>query len=294
MGTPACRISDLTAHGGTIMVGFPQVLIGDLPASRIGDMHECPMQTPGVPPIPHVGGPFVMGSPTVLVGEMPQSRVTDQLVCVGPPDEAVLGEETVLVGMAGGAGAMGAAAGVQAMGVSVPTSSNSSSAAGSSNPSQSPAQTQATRQPDGSMQTASTVPGKSLPPIQLKQPGWPDLPPENTATFKSVQPATVMPGAQLFATGTADQSGNSYWSTEPPQTGDAPPSSSAAAAGIGSAPTHVTVLTVQSAQGLKVWAGQSASGIPGLQVWSPPAHSQVAGNQQQFLLAHQRPGGEVR
>ena len=27
------------------------------PAARIGDMHVCPMVTPGVPPIPHVGGP---------------------------------------------------------------------------------------------------------------------------------------------------------------------------------------------------------------------------------------------
>jgi len=26
---PAARIGDLTAHGGTIMVGFPTVLIGD-------------------------------------------------------------------------------------------------------------------------------------------------------------------------------------------------------------------------------------------------------------------------
>jgi uncharacterized Zn-binding protein involved in type VI secretion len=94
VGTPACRISDETEHGGVIVTGFPTVLIGMLPAARIGDNHVCPMVTPGVPPIPHVGGPFVMGSPTVLVGEMPQSRVTDQLVCVGPPDMAVMGEPT--------------------------------------------------------------------------------------------------------------------------------------------------------------------------------------------------------
>ena len=30
-----------------------------MPAARVGDMHVCPMVTPGVPPIPHVGGPIL-------------------------------------------------------------------------------------------------------------------------------------------------------------------------------------------------------------------------------------------
>jgi len=68
-----------------------------MPASRIGDMHVCPMVTPGVPPIPHVGGPIVMGSPNVLTGKIPQARITDQCVCVGPPDVLVKGSVTVLV-----------------------------------------------------------------------------------------------------------------------------------------------------------------------------------------------------
>src|ERR1700753_3937942 len=105
MGMPACRISDNTPHGGIVVLGYPTVMIGYLPASRIGDMHTCPMVT-GV--VPHVGGPFILGSPTVIVGMMPQSRVSDQLVCVGPPDVAVKGEPTVLVGMAGAGGAAGA------------------------------------------------------------------------------------------------------------------------------------------------------------------------------------------
>jgi uncharacterized Zn-binding protein involved in type VI secretion len=99
------RIADTTAHGGTIVVGFPQVIIGNMPASRIGDNHVCPMVT-GV--VPHVGGPFVTGAWTTLVGYVPQSRVTDFLVCVGPPDVALKGEPTVLVGMAGGGGGFGA------------------------------------------------------------------------------------------------------------------------------------------------------------------------------------------
>ena len=37
------------------------------PAARIGDMHVCPMVTPGTPPIPHVGGPISMGFPMVCL-----------------------------------------------------------------------------------------------------------------------------------------------------------------------------------------------------------------------------------
>jgi uncharacterized Zn-binding protein involved in type VI secretion len=104
MGSPACTIGSMTAHGGNVVMGLPTVLIGGKPASRIGDMHACPMVTVLVP---HVGGPFILGSFTVLVGGMPQSRVGDALVCVGPPDSAVMGVPTVLVGMAGAAGLAG-------------------------------------------------------------------------------------------------------------------------------------------------------------------------------------------
>lgn len=68
------------------------------PASRITDMHVCPMQTPAVVPIPHVGGPVISGMVTVLTGSLPQARITDQCVCVGPPDVIVKGSATVLVG----------------------------------------------------------------------------------------------------------------------------------------------------------------------------------------------------
>lgn len=68
-----------------------------LPASRITDMHVCPMVTPGLPPIPHVGGPIISGAPTVFTGKLPQARMTDQCICVGPPDVIVKGSVTVLV-----------------------------------------------------------------------------------------------------------------------------------------------------------------------------------------------------
>jgi uncharacterized Zn-binding protein involved in type VI secretion len=67
------------------------------PAARIGDFHSCPMQTPVVPPIPHVGGPVCTGAPTVLIGHMPAARVGDVLVCVGPPDSIASGSSTVFI-----------------------------------------------------------------------------------------------------------------------------------------------------------------------------------------------------
>ncbi|HPF10823.1 MAG TPA: PAAR domain-containing protein [Flavobacteriaceae bacterium] len=69
------------------------------PAARLTDFHECPMQTPAVPPIPHVGGPIIgPGEPTVLIEKLPAARVGDSLVCVGPPDSIIEGSATVLIG----------------------------------------------------------------------------------------------------------------------------------------------------------------------------------------------------
>ncbi len=66
------------------------------PASRLTDMHTCPMATLAVP---HVGGPIVApGCPTVLIGKLPAARVTDQCVCVGPPDVIIMGAFTTLIG----------------------------------------------------------------------------------------------------------------------------------------------------------------------------------------------------
>ena len=64
-------------------------------AARITDMHVCPMVT-GL--VPHVGGPVSMGFPQVMIGFMPAARVGDMLVCVGPPDVIAMGSMTVLIG----------------------------------------------------------------------------------------------------------------------------------------------------------------------------------------------------
>lgn len=64
------------------------------PAARISDMHVCPMFDG---PKPHVGGPVSVGMPTILIGMLPAARVGDLCVCVGPPDVIVKGSPTVLI-----------------------------------------------------------------------------------------------------------------------------------------------------------------------------------------------------
>jgi len=101
-GKPAARLGDTTAHGGIITYGCASVLIGGMPAARVGDLHICPLVEPGippaVPPAPHIGGPIVMGSSTVIIGGMPAARLGDMAACKGPPDTIAMGCLTVLIG----------------------------------------------------------------------------------------------------------------------------------------------------------------------------------------------------
>ena len=69
------------------------------PAARISDMHTCPMQTPAVPPVPHVGGPVIPpGCVTVMINSLPAARMGDMATCVGPPDTIAKGSATVMIG----------------------------------------------------------------------------------------------------------------------------------------------------------------------------------------------------
>ena len=107
MSQPAARLGDATAHGGVVTSGNPTVLINGQPAAALGDLHVCPMCSPG----PHVGGPVAVGAPTVLIGGKPAARVGDTCVCAAPaPDVIVVGSPNVLVGGASGAASPGAAA----------------------------------------------------------------------------------------------------------------------------------------------------------------------------------------
>ena len=68
-------------------------------AARLTDMHTWPMQTPGLPPVPHVGGPIIgPGVPTVLIGKLPAAVMGDMATCVGPPDTIIKGSTTVMIG----------------------------------------------------------------------------------------------------------------------------------------------------------------------------------------------------
>ncbi len=107
MGKPAARMGDMTAHGGTVMLGKPTVLMGKMPASTMGDTHVCPMVT-GV--VPHVGGPITLGSTGVLVCKVPAARVSDITVCAGPPSMPAMGCMTVLIGEVGSASQASSAA----------------------------------------------------------------------------------------------------------------------------------------------------------------------------------------
>jgi uncharacterized Zn-binding protein involved in type VI secretion len=65
-----------------------------MPAARITDMHVCPQATGPVPHVG--GPILPPGAVTVLIGGLPAARVGDMATCVGPPDTIALGSFTVL------------------------------------------------------------------------------------------------------------------------------------------------------------------------------------------------------
>ena len=98
MGMPAARFTDLTSHPGATLApgpGCPTVLIGGLPAWRVGDTSVCPLVNVLVP---HVGGAVAMGSTSVIIGGLPAARVGDVIVEAGGPNPIAKGEPTVLIG----------------------------------------------------------------------------------------------------------------------------------------------------------------------------------------------------
>jgi uncharacterized Zn-binding protein involved in type VI secretion len=66
------------------------------PAARLTDMHTCPMFDGPKPHVGGpITGP---GCPTVLIGFLPAARIGDMATCVGPPDVIVKGSATVMIG----------------------------------------------------------------------------------------------------------------------------------------------------------------------------------------------------
>lgn len=66
------------------------------PAARVNDMHVCPASNGPTPHVG--GPVLPPGQATVLIGGMPAARVGDQALCVGPPDVIASGSGTVLIG----------------------------------------------------------------------------------------------------------------------------------------------------------------------------------------------------
>jgi uncharacterized Zn-binding protein involved in type VI secretion len=92
-GTPP-----ITHVGGPVLpAGCPTVLVGAMPAARVGDMAMC------------VGPPdtIAMGSPTVLVGNMMAARLGDPTAHGGA---IIVGCPTVMIGIPGQGAALQAAA----------------------------------------------------------------------------------------------------------------------------------------------------------------------------------------
>lgn len=87
------------------------------PAARLTDMHVCPMVTGIVPHVG--GPILPPCCPTVMIGFLPAARVGDMALCVGPPDVIALGSPTVMIGgmMAARMGDMTAHGGVIVLGL---------------------------------------------------------------------------------------------------------------------------------------------------------------------------------
>jgi uncharacterized Zn-binding protein involved in type VI secretion len=95
----AARMGDMSTHGTPLAPGSgsPNVLIGGLPAWRVGpDMHACPGTGTS-----HGAGPVTPGAPTVLINGFPAARAGDFVTePSGGPNVIALGCVTVFIGMA--------------------------------------------------------------------------------------------------------------------------------------------------------------------------------------------------
>jgi uncharacterized Zn-binding protein involved in type VI secretion len=66
------------------------------PAARLSDMHVCPMFDGPKPHVG--GPILPPCCPTVLIGYLPAARVGDMATCVGPPDTIAMGSTSVMIG----------------------------------------------------------------------------------------------------------------------------------------------------------------------------------------------------
>jgi uncharacterized Zn-binding protein involved in type VI secretion len=78
MGLKAARIGDSAGHGGLLLMGSFKVLIGNMPAARLGD----PLICPGFDgPKAHVMGNITKASTTVMIDGAFAARMGDDTAC---------------------------------------------------------------------------------------------------------------------------------------------------------------------------------------------------------------------
>ncbi|HEX8984093.1 MAG TPA: PAAR domain-containing protein [Bryobacteraceae bacterium] len=66
------------------------------PAATVGSLHVCPMFDGPKPHVG--GPVIPPCCPTVLIGGMPAARVGDMATCAGAPDTIAMGSVTVMIG----------------------------------------------------------------------------------------------------------------------------------------------------------------------------------------------------
>ena len=66
------------------------------PAARVTDMHTCPMFDGPKPHVG--GPILPPGAVTVMIGGLPAARMGDMATCVGPPDIIARGSAKVMIG----------------------------------------------------------------------------------------------------------------------------------------------------------------------------------------------------
>ena len=102
-GPPQARVADLHAGPACTVTGpmpiIPpcavMVLVGKMPAARVGDMCIGMMLSPVGAPIPAPPHPIAKGSMTVFIQKMPAARMGDMCAMGGA---IIKGEFTVMTG----------------------------------------------------------------------------------------------------------------------------------------------------------------------------------------------------
>lgn len=95
--SPAVNMFSFTSHGGQVALGSPNVFVGGMPMSRVGDFASCPLQCSETQD--HSGGEILNGSATVLVNGVPAAQAGVSVIQESCATSTISsGVSTVLIG----------------------------------------------------------------------------------------------------------------------------------------------------------------------------------------------------